>query len=76
MLALIQQNRNRRATRKNQYASNDDKTIRLGVSILPKLVDDLEGYCQTNLHEKLWKNDKELQEFMFRFPMFRVAEKV
>jgi hypothetical protein len=74
--ALLQQNKVRQATRLNQYGSNDKKTFRIGVSMLPSLVNDLERYCKLNMGEKLWSNDKEFNTFMKRFPMFRVCEKV
>lgn len=76
MVALLKQNKLRQESRKNEFASNDEKTFRLGVSILPRLLEDLEEYCATTMKEKLWVDNKELNEFMRRFPMFCIAKKV
>ena len=76
MVALLKQNKLRQETRKNDFASDDKKSLRLGVSILPRLLDDLEQYCETTMKEKLWKNDHELNEFMRRFPCFCIPKKV
>ena len=76
MHALLKQNKLRQETRKNEYASDDKKTLRLGVSILPRLLEDLEEYCATTIKEKLWKDNKELNAFMRRFPMFTIPEKI
>ena len=75
-IALLQQNKVRQQTRLNDYASNEKKNFRLGVSMLPSLVDALEKYCKATMGEKLWNNDAEFIQFMKRFPMFRVAKKV
>lgn len=76
MVALIKQNRLRQETRKNEFASDDKKTLRLGVSILPRLLEDLETYCETTMKEKLWKDNKELNVFMKRFPCFTIPKKI
>lgn len=77
MIGLLKQNREMRekATEKDT-AANKDNNMRWGVSILPKLLADLEDYFEKNYHEKLWNNDKELKEFMRAFPEFRIARKV
>ena len=76
MKALIKQNKIRQESRTNEFASNDDKSIRLGVSILPRLLYDLERYCEREMKQKLWVDDKELVEFMKKFPYFCIPKKV
>jgi hypothetical protein len=75
-VAILKQNKMIRQTRKNETASNDDKTMRWGVSMPPMLYQDLESYFQKNYKEKLFKDNKELHTFMKRLPQFCVAERV
>ena len=73
---IIKQNKEIRETRKNDYASNDDKTFRWGISLPPRVF-TLWGkaFCDT-YGEKLLKDDKDLIKFMKEFPEFRIPKKV
>ena len=73
---LIQENQILREQRANKFASNDDKSMRWGISITPRLLNDLEEYCINTLKEPLWKDKNEMDDFMRSFPEFRVCEKV
>jgi hypothetical protein len=73
---VIKQNKMWRQTRKNKHASTDDKSIRWGISMPPRLLYDLERYFKTQYNEKLFNNNKELYKFMKEFPEFCVCVEV
>lgn len=73
---LIKENKRIRDTRLNDYASNKDMTMRLGISITPRLLHDLEEYSINTLKEPLWKDRAEMDDFMRSFPEFTVCRKV
>ena len=73
---LIHENKKIRDSRNNIFASNEDKTMRWGISITPRLMHDLEEYSINTLKEPLFKDSKEMNDFMNSFPEFRVCEKV
>ncbi len=72
---LFQQNIERRKMQINIYGSTKDKTMRACVSLPPKLMQILEGFFK-KYDEKLFNNDKELKQFMRRFPQFTVPESI
>lgn len=74
--ALVMQNAEKKKHLANQYAANKTMTMRHGVSILPRLLEDLETYFRINYNEKLWNDDKELKSFMRSFPMFCIPDKI
>lgn len=71
---VIKQNAEIRKTRKNAYGSNDSKDMRMGVSLPPTLLRDLEKYFATHYQEKLFENQAELHSFMREFPAFRTCD--
>lgn len=73
---LTKQNKEIRDSLKNDYASNESKTMRLGISLTPKLLRDLEQYFRKEYNEKLFNNTKELHSFMRAFPEFTIAKKI
>jgi hypothetical protein len=77
-MGLIKQNKEMSKMRLNEFASTKKKTMRWGVSIPPKLLHDLEKYLKSTSgdDEKLFNNNKELHQFMRRFPVFKIPEKV
>ncbi len=74
--ALLQENKRIRETRANVFASNKDKSFRLGISMIPRLMSDLEDYSINTLKEPLWKDNNEMNDFMRSFPQFAIPEKV
>ena len=74
--ALIKQNKEMLKIADNEFSSNQTKTMRLGLSLPPRLFNDLGLYFQKMYNEKLFDEKKDLREFMKRFPAFRVAEKI
>jgi len=63
----IRQNKILREIAKNDYGSNQDKTMRFAVSMPPRLLMTLEKYFDGH-NEKLFNNQKELHDFMKAFP--------
>ncbi len=74
--ALMIENKRIRETRLNQFASNKDKTFRMGISMPPRLLHDLEEYSINTLKEPLLKDAKEMNDFMRSFPELRTCEVV
>lgn len=73
---VIKQNKELRESRKNDYASNDARSMRMGVSLPPALLRDLERYFLNNYNVSLFENKGELHSFMRAFPMFCIARRV
>lgn len=57
-------------------AANKDNTFRWGISITPRLLHDLEEYSMNTLGEPLFKDPKEMNDFMGSFPEFRVCKTI
>jgi hypothetical protein len=74
--ALFLQIAAQRKTNLNEYGSNKDKSLRMGVSLPPDLMTKLENFCQEKLGEKLFVNQKDFRGFMKAFPMFCTAERI
>ena len=74
--ALIHENKRIRETRMNQFASNKDKSLRMAISITPRLLHDMEEYCINTLKEPLWKDTKEMNDFARSFPQFRTCDSI
>ncbi len=74
--AIIEQNKDVRETRANDFASNKDKTFRLGISMTPRLLHDLEEYSINTLKEPLLKDAREMNDFMRSFPELCIPERV
>lgn len=64
-----------RETRKNEYASSKDKTIRFTVSIPSNLYFFLDSAMKRLYNEKLFTDVYDWRWFMKHFPQFRVPEK-
>lgn len=73
---IIKQNAEIRKSRKNDFASNNTKDMRWGVSLPPTLIHDLEKYFRKTYDEKLFENREELHKFMKEFPAFRTCTRV
>lgn len=76
LYGLIMENKRIRETRSNKFASNKDKTFRLGISLTPRLLHDLEQYSMNTLKEPFLKDKNEMDDFMRSFPEFRCCSEV
>lgn len=76
LYALMIENKRIRESRANQFASNKDKTFRMGISLPPRLLHDLEEYSLNTLKEPLLKDQNEMNDFMRSFPELRTCEVV
>lgn len=74
--AVIIQNKARQKISANQYASNLDNTMRLGLSMPPSLLSALERFSLNKLGEKLFVNQADMRRFAKAFPMFAIMEKI
>jgi len=73
--AIAKQNKETIELQANDTGTTEDKSIRYGASIPPKLYRDLEAYFKSH-GEKFLETPKELHEFLKEFPVFKVCEKV
>ncbi|HHI04318.1 MAG TPA: hypothetical protein ENL45_02115 [Candidatus Woesearchaeota archaeon] len=73
---VIEQNRFIKDSRKNEFASTEDKSLRWGISLPPKFFKELCDAFENIYGEKLLKDNKDLHAFMKEFPQFCVCEKV
>lgn len=71
---LIHENKTLRETRNNKFASNEEKNLRWGLSITPRLLHDMEDYCIHTLKEPFLRDKDEMDAFMRSFPQFRTCE--
>jgi len=74
--ALIKQNKETVKNARNEFGSNEGNNMRFGLSLPPRLFQDLNKYFQTTYEKKLFNTKEELREFMKRFPAFKIAEKI
>jgi hypothetical protein len=72
--AVIIQNKARRLGR--GLASNQSKTMRLGLSIPVSLLYALEKFSKEKLGEKLFVNQQDMRGFMRAFPQFTICERI
>lgn len=73
---LIHENKIIRESRKNKFASNEEKNLRWGLSLTPRLMHDLEDYCINTLKEPFLRDKNEMDSFMRSFPEFNTCEVV
>ena len=60
-----------RQTRKNEYSSNKDKSIRFGITIPPQLMFEIEV-----VEPDMFSNKKLFSRFMKHYPIFVIPEKI
>jgi hypothetical protein len=77
-MAIIKQNRELRETRRNSFASTQDKSIRFAVSLPPTLLGFLDKFFRQFSDDKkgIFKEEGELTWFAKRFPQFTIPERV
>lgn len=74
---LLDQIKGIKQTRSNDFATNDTKTMRWGVSLPPDLMHTLDQYMKDHGHKKgLFEEVGDLNKFMRKFPQFAVPKKV
>ena len=73
---VINQNRGIRETRKNDFAAFDDDSMRMGLSMPPSLLRDLESYFAESYKEKLFVDNSEMHKFMKEFPEFTTCRRI
>lgn len=74
--AVIVQNKARQKMNRNEFASNTTNTMRLGISMPQKLLQDLEKFCKASMGVKLFENQKDLRGFAKAFPQFMIMERI
>lgn len=74
--ALVRQNAEIKQNMAKETAASADNTFRWGISITPRLLHDMEQYSMNTLKEPLWKDPREMQDFMGSFPEFRVCKTI
>lgn len=80
-MGVIKQNRMIQHTRSNQFASTDDKSLRFGASIPPRLMKWLDQKAKIHGYHSFFENGRykgiiSLNEFMKEFQQFKVCEVV
>ena len=76
LYAVVKENKILRETRANPFASTKDKSIRMGLSFPPKLLFDLELFCENELKEPFLRDVNEMNDFMREFPQLCIPERV
>jgi len=74
--ALIRQNKELRKERVNAHGANKTKTMRYGLSLPPRLFQDLRAYFKRLYNEKLFATKEDMRKFMKAFPAFSIPEKI
>ena len=72
---IAKQNKETMELMKNDTGSTDDKSLRYGASIPPRLYRDLETYFKSH-GEKFLDTPNDLHAFLKAFPVFKVCNKV
>lgn len=73
---IIKQNKELQKERKNEIASNKNKSMRWGISIPPYFFREWETVFKRTQGEKLLGDNKDLHKFMKEFPAFKIAKKI
>lgn len=73
---LVRQNKEMQKTRENDFASNEDNTMRWGISIPPRLYQVLDQYYKGHGEKGLIRDQADFRKFMKKFPQFTIAKKV
>lgn len=73
--AVIKQNRIIRDSRKNDYASNDAKTLRWGISMPRWMYLALDEYERKH-ERRLFNTDADITWFAKNFPQFSIPQKI
>lgn len=73
---IVDQNKELRKSRKNKYASDDEKNMRLGASLPARLYHTLNQYCMQHGEPGLFYDKYDVIWFCKKFPMFSVPETI
>lgn len=73
---LLAENKILRETRNNKFASNEEKNLRWGISITPRLLHDLEDYSINTLKEPFLRDKDEMDAFMRSFREFTICQEI
>lgn len=74
--AIIEQNKDIRASRMNDYGSNDDKTLRWGVSLPPSLYYTIDRWKKGQNMPGLFNEKGEMEWFAKKFPVFKTCTRI
>lgn len=74
--AIIEQNKDIRATRLNDFGSTKDKSWRLGVSLPPSLYYTIDKWKRANTGVGLFNEPDEMTWFAKKFPVFATCKRV
>ena len=73
---VIKENQMIKKSRAKDTAATASGHMRLGLSLPPALLIDLEIYFKKNYNEKFLNDIKEMRAFMREFPMFTICKKI
>lgn len=74
--AIIEENKEIRKTRANDFASNKDKTFRWGVRLPPDLYHTLNNYFKQHGEQGLLTDRYPVMKFAKNFKAFSIPERV
>jgi hypothetical protein len=75
-MGIIKQNKELMKVRKNEFASNDDKNIRWGLSLPISLFYTIDNWKKGQGMKGLFREDGEITWFMKKFKQFNIASRV
>lgn len=73
---IIRQNKLTQESRANDFAQTQDKSMRWGVSMPPRLYYMLERYVKAHGDKGLFVEKDDITWFMKKFPQFKIPKKV
>lgn len=73
---IIEQNKITRMTRSNEFAETKDKSMRWGMSMPPRFFKDLCKAFKLTYAEDLFRDEKDMNAFLRKFPQFRTCDRV
>lgn len=73
---IIRQNKSIQESRKNDFASTDDKTLRWGVSLPPRIFQLWNMGFIKSFNCKLLDNNQDMHEFMKEFKCFAIPKTI
>lgn len=73
---IIEENKEMRKTRNNEYASTKKKDFRMKSRIPPKLYQDMKAYFSKEYNEKIFSDKNEVNKFIRKFPVFCIPDRI
>lgn len=74
VMMVVKQNKELRKSRRNEFASTKDASMRWGASLPPRFFEEWDRGFRRTYKEKLIRDQKDFRKFMKKFKAFTICE--